>query len=383
MRRQIVWVTAAVVLGVSGWAGAQTSTGDPGYQDPVPTTPLSRVIPVAIADGARLSNFRTPADFRGSFVVGADVSALPSLLNVGFAQQFTTFPVATSWGGRLDDSKSGATTGPVARSSFAERAHTLGKGAFALGFGQQSVHYDAYDGVDLEDGELKLYFEHNNCCGGAASPDRATDLNPEFERDLLEQSLAIDIDRNVFGTVLEFGLGERFDIGVVVPIVKVNMRTRVSSRILRLATASDPSIHKFDELELQHRTTYARGNAFGIGDIVVRGKVNFVRTEGGGVSAAVNVQLPTGDADDLLGIGGDASRGPAHLVRAVRQSGGAPERGLHLLDRRSVWAARRSGRPGVCGRQPAVGGPWPPRRNLGRWWNRVPQLHRASGFRRT
>ncbi len=313
MRRFVTCLPLAALVLLPAAGAAQTPPTDNSYRDPDPITPISRVIPRAIADGARLSDFRTaPFDFRGAFVVGADITALPSLINVGIAQQLTSFPVATSWGGRLDDSKPGATTGPVARSAFAERAVTLGKGAFAFGFGQQSLHYDAFDGLDLEDGALTLYFEHNNCCGPNASPGQPTDLQPEFERDLLEEKLAVDIDRNIFGFFLEFGVADRVDLGVAIPIVKVDLRTRVNSRILRTATAGNPAIHKFDALELAHRTTYASGHAKGIGDIVLRGKVGLVRTEGGGLAASVNVQLPTGDADELLGTG--ATRAEVRLI---------------------------------------------------------------------
>ena len=92
-----------------------------------------------MADAARLSDFRATIDLTRAFVVGTDLSRVPSLLNVGIAQQITTFPQSTSWGGHLDDTKE--VTGPVTRSSFAERAATLGKGVFSFGFGQQSLHY--------------------------------------------------------------------------------------------------------------------------------------------------------------------------------------------------------------------------------------------------
>jgi hypothetical protein len=148
-----------------------------------------------------------------------------------------------------------------------------------------------------------MIFEHNNCCGPNAAPGQATDLNPAFEGDLLEQKLGVDIDRNVFATVFDFGVTDRIDLGVVIPFVKLDMHTRVSSRILRTATAADPTIHKFDELELATRTTYASAHPRGIGDIVVRGKVQLVKTDNGGIAIAVNANLPTGDEEELLGTG--------------------------------------------------------------------------------
>ena len=115
----------------------------------------------------------------------------------------------------------------------------------------------------------------------------------------------------MFATVLEFGVTDRIDLGVVVPFVKLDMHTRVFSRILRTATPPTEAeehgnaipIHAFDPLGLSNRTTYASAHARGIGDIVVRGKAQLVKTENGGVAVAVNVSVPTGDEEDLLGTG--------------------------------------------------------------------------------
>jgi hypothetical protein len=313
MRRSAVLSLALLVV-LPTWAAAQVITlpAEPGFgfHDTTPTVPASRLIPQAMADAARLSDFRATVDLSRAFTIGTDLSGVPALLNVGIAQQLTTFPQATSWGGHLDDTRD--VTGPIARSSFAERAATLGKGVFAFGFGQQSLHYDRLDGIDLENGDLTFVFQHNNCCGPNANPGQLTDLTPDFERDLLEQKVGIDVDRNVFATVLEFGVTDRVDLGVVVPFVKLDMQTRVFSRILRTATPPTDAeehgnaipVHAFDPLGLGNRTTYASAHARGIGDIVVRGKAQLVKTEdGGGVSVAVNVTVPTGDEEDLLGTG--------------------------------------------------------------------------------
>ena len=115
----------------------------------------------------------------------------------------------------------------------------------------------------------------------------------------------------MFATVLEYGLADRIDLGVVVPFVKLDMHTRVFSRILRTATPPTEAeergnaipIHAFDPLGLSNRTTYASAHSRGIGDIVVRGKAHLLKTEEGGISVAVNVSVPTGDEEDLLGTG--------------------------------------------------------------------------------
>ena len=163
MRRSAV-LSLALLVALPAWAAAQVITlpAEPGFgfKDTPPTVPASRLIPQAMADAARLSDFRATIDLTRAFVVGTDLSRMPALLNVGIAQQITTFPQSTSWGGHLDETKE--VTGPVTRSSFAERAATLGKGVFSFGFGQQSLHYGQIDGIDLENGDLTFVFQHNN-----------------------------------------------------------------------------------------------------------------------------------------------------------------------------------------------------------------------------
>ena len=306
-----------------------------------------------MADAARLSDFRATVDLTRAFVVGTDLSGLPALLNVGIAQQLTTFPQSTSWGGHLDDTRD--VTGPITRSSFAERAATLGKGVFSFGFGQQSLHYDRIDGIDLENGDLTFVFQHNNCCGPNANPGQLTDLTPDFERDLLEQKVGIDIDRNVFATVLEFGVTDRIDLGVVVPFVKLDMHTRVFSRILRTATPPTEAeehgnaipIHAFDPLGLSNRTTYASAHARGIGDIVVRGKAQ-LREDGRGRHRGRGQRQRAdrrrrGSARHRRA----ARRGARHLVGAVRPRRRPPQRRLHHVRRLAAGVADRAGRSAV------------------------------------
>ena len=119
MRRSAV-LSLALVVALPAWGAAQVITlpSEPGFgfKDTPPTVPASRLIPQAMADAARLSDFRATVDLSRAFVVGTDLSRVPALLNVGIAQQITTFPQSTSWGGHLDDTKE--VTGPIARSSF-------------------------------------------------------------------------------------------------------------------------------------------------------------------------------------------------------------------------------------------------------------------------
>jgi hypothetical protein len=70
-----------------------------------------------------------------------------------------------------------------------------------------------------------------------------------------------------------------------------------------------PDIHTF---ELGNpsatRTVQRADHATGLGDIVLRTKYHFLRMAGGGLAAAVDLRLPTGDESELLGTGGTQTK---------------------------------------------------------------------------
>ena len=85
----------------------------------------------------------------------------------------------------------------------------------------------------------------------------------------------------------------------------MNLEAGVTARVLRLVTAAAPTVHAFDQsnpdapLVLQHS-----GHASGLGDIVLRTKYHFLHRASGGLAAALDLRLPTGNEDELLGAGG-------------------------------------------------------------------------------
>ena len=51
------------------------------------------------------------------------------------------------------------------------------------------------------------------------------------------------------------------------------------------------------------QTLSETASATGLGDILLRGKYNFVRSNANALAASIDLRLPTGDEDDLLGTG--------------------------------------------------------------------------------
>jgi hypothetical protein len=230
--------------------------------------------------------------------------------------QLATFPIGSSSGGfsyafdpTLGTFKRASTSfGPL----FAERAATIGRGRFSAGFNYQHSSYDKFEGSNLDDGSIKFYLRHQECCttGGAPvppffgvveQPDGSL-LSPFFEGDLIEAALSLDVATDMVAVFGNYGLTDRWDVGLAVPFVRVDMDATVLATIKRLATVNNPNIHTFQAgADVPTQTFTSSGSASGLGDIELRTKYRLFDFPAGGFAAAVNVRLPSGDEANLLG----------------------------------------------------------------------------------
>jgi hypothetical protein len=239
--------------------------------------------------------------------------------NTQIATQFSTFPLGSSAGSLtyvFDESlgtlrRGSSSFGP----SFAERALTVGRKRLSAGFNYQRTSYDTFEGENLDDGSIKFYLRHEDCCrleGQATAPfvrllaePSGSRLEPPFEGDLIEAALSLEATTHTTAFFANYGVTDRWDVGLAVPVVKVRLDASVRARVLRLVTAVSPAVHTFDvnDPDAPREVRHA-GRAAGIGDIAIRTKYHFLRAAGGGLAAAVDLRLPTGDETNLLGTGG-------------------------------------------------------------------------------
>jgi hypothetical protein len=132
-----------------------------------------------------------------------------------------------------------------------------------------------------------------------------TRLSPPFEGDLIEAALSLKATTDTVAFFGNYGLTDRWDVAVAVPVVRVKLEASVRATIIRLATAGSPLTHTFEAgnpLATQ-KTLPGGGTATGLGDVLLRTKYRFLSFPGGGLAAAVDVRLPTGDQEQLLGAG--------------------------------------------------------------------------------
>jgi hypothetical protein len=241
------------------------------------------------------------------FLGGENLTKAQRQLNVALAQQLTTFPLPSSSGGFTFGKNSAGEIVPTSTTFgplFAERAVTIGEKKFNFGYTFQAVSFDSYEGAKLDSEGLKFVSQHNDCCpGGVGIISNPTDFNPEFERDLLTSTLVADITTQTNAFFANYGVTNRFDIGVAVPIVHVSIDATVTGEILRTATAANPLIHSYDGAGQSTKTVSNSGSASGLGDVLVRAKFNAFRSANTAVAGALDLRLPTGDKEQLLGTG--------------------------------------------------------------------------------
>jgi hypothetical protein len=104
--------------------------------------------------------------------------------------------------------------------------------------------------------------------------------------------------------LVNYGITTRWDVGIAVPLSRVDLEATVHATILRLSTGNTPAVHTFSDTSDQIRQDFGRsGSAQGLGDLVLRSKYKLASKGQTGFAAAVDVRLPTGDETNLLGLG--------------------------------------------------------------------------------
>ena len=211
--------------------------------------------------------------------------------NIALATQLSSLPLPSPASGFTYefDAAIGSFTrttqsfGPI----LAERAETIGKGKFSFGFSFQHFSFDSIEGQDLD--AIPAVFTHDGAQPGGKA-DVVTTMN------------AIDVRVNQVTSFFTFGLHDRLDVSIGIPLVNTEL-TVVSDATIRRLGLTNLSVHFFGEPGGNQQTFVASGSASGIGDIIIRAKGNVAQSGGTGLALGVDFRLPTGDEEDLLGSG--------------------------------------------------------------------------------
>ena len=298
--RHAAWTVFIVAAFIPGVAAAQSQT-------------LSEIVP-GLLDENTFTNAiagQPPVNHRDHFfAAGTDQRSAPVLINQAIIAQLSTYPIGSSSGSMTyafdaalgSFTRSSESFGP----SFAERPLTIGRGKFSFGFNVQHSSYDSFEGKDLEGGDMKFYMVHNDCCSAVFPP--PSSLEPPFEGDLSEVALAMDLKTDMFSFFGNYGLTDRLDLGFAVPIVRVDMSATLTNSLLRLSgspvhTFTEDQIRQYPGSDANVLVRTDSGNYSGIGDILLRTKLNLGQSPRGAGAVALDLRLPTGDEENLAGIG--------------------------------------------------------------------------------
>jgi len=152
---------------------------------------------------------------------------------------------------------------------FAERPFTTGKGKLNVGAAFQHTTFSSVGGRPLTDIESSETY-----VSGAV-----------YRR---TSSLDVQLDRTIVSATV--GLHDKIDVAAIVPFG--------SARVSGFASYYE----RQNSVENTVRND-SDGSSFGIGDILVRTKVALIASDTFDAAAAVDIRLPTGDPEKLLGTG--------------------------------------------------------------------------------
>jgi hypothetical protein len=220
------------------------------------------------------------------------------LVNIALTSQLAAIPLPSPASGftyRFDPAtgtfqRTTRSFGPI----LADRGETIGKGRMAFGFSYQFFSFDHLDGVPLV--SVPAVFTHDNFQAGGGRADVIGTIN------------TIEADVSQFSGALTYGVTDRFDVSLAVPIVRTHLSLLSNATIHRVGTGTNLRVHYFpdenaiDGLGSTHQF-FTDGSASGVGDLVVRAKATVLREGSRALAAGVDVRLPTGDERNLLGSG--------------------------------------------------------------------------------
>jgi hypothetical protein len=220
------------------------------------------------------------------------------LVNIALTSQLTAVPLPSPASGFTY--KFDPATGTFVRSTrsfgpiLTDRAETIGRGRIAFGFNSQFFSFDHLDGVSLA--AVPAVFRHDNFEAGGGRSDVVSTTN------------TIQSSVSQYTGAVTYGITDRLDVSLAVPIVRTHLSLLSDASIIRLGTGANVQIHYFkDEAALggygSTKQFFVEGTAAGMGDLVLRVKSMLLREGTRAFAMGLDVRLPTGDEQNLLGSG--------------------------------------------------------------------------------
>ena len=254
-------------------------------------------------------------------------------VNVSIGEELATLPLGSSGSGTTFTTDAEGhlvatqdSLGPI----LTERANVIGRKAFSIGFAYQYFSFDKIDGVNLKNFPAVLI--HSTEPGEVLKPD-------SFKHDYVITTNDAHLSLNQTVLYGVFGISNRMDASIELPIEQVHFHITSAARIVRTQPCEnqmgpngvggnclppkydDPinpkgfcgEFHWFantttDCAAIFSSVTQAypgssHTDVAGVGDIILRGKYEVLRPEKYTGSLGMSFRFPTGDAKNFLGSG--------------------------------------------------------------------------------
>ncbi len=220
------------------------------------------------------------------------------LMNVALTSQLATVPLPSPASGFTYQFDAGTGTFVRTTRSFgpilADRGETIGKNKIAFGYTYQFFSFDHLDGLSLS--SVPAVFTHDSAELGGGRADVVATAN------------TIEATVSQLSGAVTYGLSDRVDVSLAVPVVQTRLSLLANATIHRIGTGSNLGVHYFRDPDAfggfgSTRQYFAEGSAAGVGDLVARVKTMLMREGTRAFAAGVDVRMPTGDENNLLGSG--------------------------------------------------------------------------------
>jgi hypothetical protein len=220
------------------------------------------------------------------------------LMNVALTSQLATVPLPSPASGFTYHFDPGTGTFVRTTRSFGpiltDRGETIGRGKMAFGYTYQFFSYDHLDGVSLSN--VSAVFTHDNPEAGGG------------RADVVATSNTIEATVSQFTGALTYGITDRIDLSLAVPVIRTRLALLSNATIHRIGTGANLGVHYFRDADVidSHGSTrqyFSEDSAGGIGDLVARVKATLMREGSRSLAAGLDVRMPTGDEQNLLGAG--------------------------------------------------------------------------------
>jgi hypothetical protein len=279
-----------------------TLTGNFTLSKAVPSIFTENLVSTSVTD----PNFGNVISNGANFTVSQNVAQLNNTLNASIATALSIIPLSSPASGVIvrKDPTTGAewpvssTLGPI----FTERAETIGKGKFYIGFSNQDFHFTQFNGTSLNG--LSLLYK-----GGDPSK---VNFNGPITTVPATFGVGMDVRLSQDIAFLTYGVTDRFDISVGLPMIHSSVSARMYNGMIYggngylsngsacwCANTFTPGFATLIEQQIGQSSL----SKTGFGDLLVRAKGTVVRKENLVVAIGSDIRFPTGDAQNYLGVG--------------------------------------------------------------------------------